>query len=429
MLTKGEVFIGTAIDYTSEGLGVVKKDQQVIFVNQLIKGEEAKIKIVHAKKNIAFGDVVELINKSDARQENMCEAYPQCGGCNLLHINYETQKEIKTNIVKNNFSKFAKLDIKIDNYVQSKEVGYRNKASYPIQFIDGKYVFGFYKVKTNEIIEHQKCLNQDDDINKAIVDIVAKLNKIGYDFHIKHIVIRKVDQGLNVLIVTKNKTNKIMKFIKEYLTNYHSVAININQTTGNKIIDGEIVDVIKPEQNFITISGKKFNVSYESFFQVNQFVTSKLYEQVFNELNKDQEVLELYCGTGTISLICADKAKSITAVEIVEQAVNDANANKKLNNITNVNFLAMDATQYLDNNTKQFDTLIIDPPRKGLEAFAYEHIKKANPNKIIYVSCSSDTLARDVKELESAYKLESIKLVDMFPNTKHIETIATLVKK
>lgn len=387
------------IRFDHQGRGIGLQNNKITFIKGAIPGEIVECTITNNKKNFQEGKIVKIIKENNTRIKPICPYFNTCGGCQLMHINYDEQLKFKQEKIENIIHKYTDNSIKINNIIKCDNMyNYRNKAT-----IHVNKKIGFYKENTNEIIDIKYCYLLDNKIN----DILKKLqNKKLYN---DEIIIRS--NGINTLIFNKNDKNN--------LSNINSDNIILN----NKILKGN---------NYIIENLKelKYIVSPQSFFQVNTKQTIKLYDKIkeLADLNKNDNVLDLYCGTGSIGIYLSKYCNKILGVEINEQAINDANKNKELNNLTNIKFIVGDAKDVIKKTNFKPNVIIVDPPRSGLFKGMIDDLHKFNANKIIYVSCEPITLARDLKELKDYYKIEQIQPVDMFPNTYHVENVVLLTK-
>ena len=364
----------TIIDYDHQGRGMARINNKIVFIPNTMIGEIVDIKITKEKKNFIEAEVINYIKTNPNRVDNLCPYYKQCGGCDILHLPYDEQLEYKYNKVKNIIKRYVKEDIKINNIVKSdKQFNYRNKVTLQVD----KNKFGYYSKKSNNIIPIKKCLLLDDSLNDYISTIDNTKEKI------------------------------------------------VLRTNGKKILDNNNELITKE------IGKYKYLVSLDSFFQVNDNVTFKLYEKVKEYCNSsdDDTILDLYCGTGTIGIYLSDKCKKVLGIEINKQAIKDANKNKELNNIDNIEFIAEDVAKVINKIKIKPDIVVVDPPRAGLDEFTIKEITKINPKRLIYVSCDPMTLARDLNILKYYFNIKEITPFDMFPNTYHIENVVLLEKK
>ncbi len=414
------------LDMTHAGTGIAKIDGFPVFVSNTLTGEILDIHIIKANNKYAVAKPVTFYHKSKNRTEPFCDVFNRCGGCDLQHIKYEEQIVIKKQIVESNLKRIGGFDnLVVDEIIgMEKPYNYRNKAQYPVN--EGN--IGFYAKRSHTIIEHDKCLVQDERVTKII-----EYFKTQETNHIKHLVFRIGDDKLMLIVVSNNRKPlfdiesliSTFPYITTIVLNYHPNETNVVLGKENITLygDGYITD------HLLEIS---YRISPNSFYQVNKIQTEKLYKEVIKFVGdtKDKTIFDLYCGIGTISLTIAKGAKKVIGIESVTEAVNDANINMKQNNIDNCEFIcnkAEDEIINLYNNKITADIVIVDPPRKGCDKVLLDTIIKMNIEKMIYVSCDSATLARDLKILcDKDYKIENIVAIDMFPHTKHVETVVLL---
>ena len=390
------------IDENNEGLGVARINNKVTFIPFAIKDEIVDINIIKENKKYDIGNINRIIDKSSNRKEVLCPYYYECGGCDIMHMNYDYQLDFKKRKVINNLKHISNIEIEDIDIIYDDEYNYRNHI---ILSIDNKNI-GFLKKNTNEVIDIDYCLISNKVINNKIKEIRTFINR--YDVDIKKISIKAYDEIL--INIESNNFNLIDEFFKYVPCD--SLFINNELVYGKEYIP-------------ISFNNYKFEVSSKSFFQKNTNMAIKLYDYI--KENVDGNVLDLYCGVGSIGIYISNKVKSITGIEIINDAIKNAENNKKINNVNNIKFICGKVEDNLD-NINNIDTIIVDPPRVGLNKKAIDNIITINPNKIIYVSCNSTTLARDINYMKN-YKLKNIKLFDMFPNTNHIESVCILERK
>ena len=361
------------IDYDHKGRGMARINDKIVFIPNTMIDEIVNIEITKDKKNYMEGKVINYIEKNPDRIDNLCPYYKYCGGCDILHLPYNKQLEYKYNKVKNIINRYLKEDVKINDIVKSdKQFNYRNKVT--LHSNDNK--IGLYSKGSNSIIEIDNCLLLNDELNNYIKTITTKD---------KEIVLR---------------------------------------TNGEKVLDND-------ESILMNIGNYKYLVSLDSFFQINDNVTYKLYEKIkeYCSSTKEDNILDLYCGTGTIGIYLSQECNKVLGVEINKQAIVDANKNKELNNIGNIEFVASDVSKVINKLNFKPSIVVVDPPRTGLDEFTIKEIIKMNPKKLVYVSCDPMTLARDLNILKYYFDIKEITPFDMFPNTYHVENICLLTNK
>ncbi len=402
----------TVTNLDHNGRGISKIDGKICFIENALPSEQVEIEIITEKKKYMEATVKNIIKKSDDRVVEKCKYFTFCGGCNIMHINYNKQVDYKVNKVKEIFKRMCKMDINIDEFVKSEQYFYRNKITLHVN----NNKIGLYKEKTSEIIEIDECLICNNKINQ-IYNILKKQD------------LKNIE---NIIIRSSKRTNECMVIFE--------INDDINfDFFANLLVNSVDTLVIKKNDYYKTIFGKGyicekldkllFKISPDSFFQVNTEQAEKLYFKVKDYLGNNDNVLDLYCGTGTIGIFVSDKCLNVVGIEINKYAIKDANENKKINNISNINFICDDSSNALKKIKNDFDAVIVDPPRSGLNKDMIHELFKILPKKIIYVSCDPVTLARDINYLLEQYNFKKISLVDMFPNTSHIESVVLLEKK
>ena len=374
------------------GNGVTRINNIVVFVPYTLNNEKVKIKIVSISKRFAVGKVIEFITKSDKRCEVKCNCYNECGGCNFLHINFNDELSIKINYINKLFN------TNINTVLTNNEYNYRNKATFHIK--DGK--IGYYSEKTNNIIEINNCLLLDNRIN----DIYNYLKEHELST-ISEVIIRVTTK--DIMIVFKGEKYDINDIINHF--NITSIYLNDKLIYGESYIIEEIDNI-------------KYSIYPDSFFQVNKDNMKIMYDRAREYAGYGNNLLDLYCGTGTIGIYLKDNFKHIDGIEINKDSIKNANINKKLNNINNIKFISGDASIAKNNN---YDVIIVDPPRSGLSNKVINFLDKSNAKRIVYISCNPKTLKRDI-DLLNNYKMIKLEIINMFNKTKHIECITLLEK-
>ena len=455
MLKKNEEYIVDIIDNGFQGEGIAKIDGITIFVDQAIKGEKIKIKILKVQTNFAYGKILEILEKSNNRVEEDCTTYKKCGGCNLRHINYQETLNIKKAIVENCMYKALKREIQVNNVIGMKEpLYYRNKLQYPVGINkEQNIVMGVYSSRTHNIIPTEECFIQNKEcqiIANDILKFIKENNISAYNEEtlkgtLRHIVIRigiKTNEVLVTLVLNDNnlkKEKELIGFLCKKHKNIKSIVKNFN-TKNTNVILGEKTEVIYGDGYIYDILGDyKFKISPLSFYQVNPIQTEILYNtaikfaEVEHQENSTKIALDLYCGIGTIGIFASKYFKKVYGIEIVEQAIEDAKENAKINKIENTEFYAGDVEKVLpkiiEKEKIKPNVVFVDPPRKGLDNNTIKVLEELRPEKIVYISCNPATLARDLALLNEDYEIKEIQPVDMFPFSKHCEVISVLKLK
>ena len=434
---------GICSDISSEGLGIVKANWMVIMVNGLLLGEEADIQIDYKRAGIFYGHIKKLYNLSKDRIKLGCPVASACGGCTFQNVTYEYELAFKKKKVEDALKRIGGLDVKVNDVIgMDNPSNYRNKIQVPFGKENKHVVYGFYKTNTHKIIPIKKCAIEDELAAPILMDIASLMesmkiepyNKDSRNGVIRHVLIRTshTNKDVMVVLVTNAKTFPSRNNFVKALTSKHpeikSVVQNINLRDTNVIL-GEKEELLfgKP---FITdyLLGVEFHISSKSFFQVNPIQCEKLYQTAINfaKFNKNDEILDAYAGVATIGIICSKHVKKVTSVELVHEAVMNAKDNAKRNNINNIEIIEADATEFLLNNDRHFDVVLMDPPRKGSTPEFLNALIQSKVERIVYISCDPSTLARDLKILSTHYKVNEVQPVDMFPRSFHVETIVSL---
>ena len=450
-IQKNQEYIVDIIDNGFEGEGIAKIDNFTIFIPGTIKGEKVRVLIVKVLSSHGFGKIVEIIEKSQARQDVDCNTYKRCGGCNLRHVKYEETLKMKQNAVQSLVNKTLKNKIKVQQTVgMENPLHYRNKAQYPIGINkQGEPVIGVFANRTHEVIPIDNCLIQNkksEEIAKFIVEFIKGKNISIYDEKtgkglVRHIVTKvgiKTGEIMCVIVINGHKIpneNELVEKLKTKYPEIKTIVKNINMKNTNVILGQENINLYGNGYIEDILGEYKFKISPLSFYQVNPVQAEKLYNLGVGmaEITKDDVVFDLYCGIGTISLFMSKFAKKVYGIEIVEEAVKMAKENAENNNVSNTEFFAGDVEIILDDliNNKgiKADVVMSDPPRKGLDKKSIENILKIKPKKIVYISCNPATLIRDLADFENEYDIKTIIPVDMFPFTSHVECVAVLKLK
>lgn len=434
-----------------DGEGIGKADGFTVFVKDAVIGDTVTAKIIKAKKNYGYGRLMEVLKPSPYRVEPKCEFARQCGGCQLQALSYDQQLVFKTNKVKGHLERIGGFtDIPMEPIIGMDELfHYRNKAQFPVgRNKEGKIVTGFYAGRTHNIIENRDCALGVAE-NKEVLDrVIAHMEKYGIEPYneatgkglVRHVLIRYgyfTKEVMVCLILNGNKLPKEEQLVKSLceIPGMTSITINVNKKHSNVILGEEIRLLWGQEYITDRIGDISYQISPLSFYQVNPMQTQKLYAKAleYADLHGQETVWDLYCGIGTISLFLAQKAKFVRGVEIVPAAIENAKENAKLNGLENTEFFVGKAEEVLPREYKKngvyADVIVVDPPRKGCDETLLETMVEMNPERIVYVSCDSATLARDLKYLcERGYELRKVCPVDQFGMTVHVETVVLLSK-
>ena len=392
-----------------QAMGIAKINGKVVFIPKVIVGDIVNIDIVKEYKNYNIGRVNKIIKNGSKRVDVLCPYYDICGGCSISAYTYQDELEYKVNNVIDIFKR-NEIDIKPNIIKSDNRYGYRNKIT--LQVSNG--IIGLYEEDSNKIVDVDKCLLVSDKLNE-IIDIIKKninVNKCN------KIVIRDTYYGIMIIFYGSVNNKEVIKYLGNKVVSIYTYDNKYKCIYGEKYL-------------YEMIGEYKYRISPDSFFQVNSRTVNKLYNKVVEyaiEDDKKDNLVDLYCGTGTIGIYLSKYFNNIIGIELNKQAVEDAKENAKINSVNNIEFYAGDVGKIINDQIKA-DVIVVDPPRSGLDKRTKDILLKIKANKIVYVSCNPLTLARDIKELDSGYKLGDITLVDMFPNTHHVETVCVLERK
>ena len=449
LLKKNDIIELTITSATAEGSGVGKTaDGIAVFVPLSAIGDELEVRILKVKKNYAFGKIERIIKPSASRIEPDCPQFSKCGGCVWRHISYDAECELKAQKVKDAVTRIGGVETNFAPIIRCENtLRYRNKAQFPIgRDKDGNAIIGFYAFHSHRIIDCDDCILQPEIFTKVMEitrDFIKKTNTEIYDEatgkgKLRHLYIRmgEVTGELMVCYVVNGNGLKqedvLVKMLREKLPMLKSVIINSNREKTNVILGPK--NRTAYGSDFITdeLCGMKFKISPFSFWQVNRQQAEKLYNKAkeYANLKSDEILLDLYCGTGTIGLTMAKECRTLIGVEIVEDAIKDANQNALLNGVENARFICADApkaAEELKNEGLKPDVIILDPPRKGCGEELVKTIFEMSPKRVVYVSCDPATLARDLKYFsEGNYSVKEITPCDMFSRTAHVESVCLI---
>jgi len=448
MLIKNQIYEAAITDYTSEGQGVAHIEGCAVFIPNAIAGETYRVRIEKAQKTWAAGKIVEILEKSPHRVNRECPVAKLCGGCDFWHMDYEEESRLKAERVKNCLNRMGGESLeKVEILSAPSCYGYRNKAQYPVAAKKGRSYAGFFKAGTHEVVENKRCLiltEESDAVKDAVMDYVNQFRIPAYDeiSHkglLRHIYVRRgavTGQVLVCLVINGRsipKAHELVGRLKK-IPGFTTLVLSVNTRKGNAVLGDEFITIHGPGFIEDTLCGLNFRLSPRSFYQVNHTQAQRLYEAAITqaEITKADTVLDLYCGVGTITLAMASAAGKVIGVEVIPQAVEDARDNAARNSIDNAEFFCGDAGQAaleLERKGVKADVVVVDPPRKGLNADTIEALHRFAPRRIVYVSCDPATLARDVALLKNkGYVLKNALAADLFPRCSHVESVVTLIR-
>ncbi|MBQ9762305.1 MAG: 23S rRNA (uracil(1939)-C(5))-methyltransferase RlmD [Oscillospiraceae bacterium] len=448
MLIKNQIYEAVITDYTSEGQGVAKIEGCAVFIPNAIFGEKVRVRIEKAQKTWASGKIVEILERSPHRVNRECPVAKLCGGCDFWHMDYEEEARLKAERVRNCLNRIGGENLETLPILSAPTChGYRNKAQYPVSSRKGRAYAGFFRAGTHSVVENDRCLILPEEMDRVKEAVIAHMNRFripAYDetAHqglVRHIYVRRgvvSGQVLVCLAVNGRQYPHAPELVEELkkIPGFTTLVLSVNTKKGNVILGDEFIPLYGPGTIADTLCGLTFRLSPRSFYQVNHHQAQRLYEAAISqaEITKEDTVLDLYCGVGTITLAMAGAAGKVIGVEVVPQAVEDARENARRNGIENAEFFCGDAGQAaleLEKNGIRADVAIVDPPRKGLDADTIEALHRMSPRRIVYVSCDPATLARDVALLkERGYTLKNALAADLFPRCSHVESIVCLCR-
>ncbi len=437
----------TFTDLTHDAMGVAKIDGFPVFVKDALKGEKGQIKIIKVNKNFAFGKLLTLHEPSPFRKKPICEHFDTCGGCNIMHMNYEMQLSFKKHRVKETLKKISGISPPIGNTVaMNNPYYYRNKAIIPFGEQDGRVVAGLYKSRSHEIVDLRRCHifpKIYSDIIRAVKALVIEhdidvYEEETHDGLLRAIMLRHSESTGDIsltFIMTSGKLPKkeiIIQSIVERFPVISNINVNINQDKTNVLLSSKSKTLYGKDEMKDTLLGIEYTFNHRSFYQINPAQTEKLYRAAIDlaDLKKTDTVIDSYCGIGTIGLTAAKHVKAVIGFDVVKDSIRSAQLNAKNNDIENARFIQGKAEDVLpDLKSEQVDVLFIDPPRKGCHKEFLDTVIAMGIPKVVYISCNVSTFARDTSILNAGgYKVTSVTPFDMFPQTSHIETLALLTK-
>jgi len=445
-LKENQVYTGVVEGYSSEGLGIVKLDGAVVFVPQAVRGEEIELKITKVMKTSAAGKIVKIRKASPERMKPECKYYGQCGGCDFQHLSYTEELWAKRQRVQDALTRLGGTELQVEEILGAKNpLNYRNKSQYPVG-VDG--AVGFYKVRSHQVVDVKRCqiqTEQSDATARAVADWMRRYKVAPYDERtgkglLRHVYVRTNRKGETLCCVLVNgkqlpREPELVAYVRAAAPKTIGVVLGINTSRSNVILGERYRTLWGQDYLMDTLCGLSFKLSVPSFYQVNRDQAEVLYNKAleFAGLTGTETVLDLYCGTGTITLCMAKKAGKVIGAEIVAPAIRDAEENAERNHITNAEFFCGDAADIaakLEKDGLRPDVIVVDPPRKGLAPEVIASVCGMAPQRVVYVSCDPATLGRDVKIFaQLGYTARRAAAVDLFPGTKHVESVVLLEKE
>lgn len=446
MLEKNREYEAVVTDYTAEGQGVAHIDGCAVFLPNAVAGERVLVRIEKTGKTWAAGKILRILEKSPHRVSRECPVAKLCGGCDFWHMDYEEETRLKAERVKNTVNRLAGESLtEVPILAAPEYTGYRNKAQYPAALEKDRAYAGFFQAGTHRVVENARCRilpEEADRVKDTVMDYVNRNGVSVYDETtgkglLRHIYVRRgavSGQILVCLCVNGENIPHPEKLIRELkkIPGFAALVLSVNRKRGNAVLGDKFITLFGPGYIEDTLCGLRFRLSPRSFYQVNHHQAQRLYETAISMagIGKEDLVLDLYCGVGTITLAMAKAAGRVIGVEVVPQAVEDARENARRNGIQNAEFFCGDAGQAalrLEESGVRPDVVVVDPPRKGLSSDAIEAISRMSSRRLVYVSCDCATLARDIALLKPrGYRLEKITAADLFPRCAHVETVVLM---
>ena len=427
---------------TGEGLGVARIGGRAVFVQNALPGEACRIQLLKVSRSAVYARVLERASDSPLRRKPDCPHYGRCGGCDWRHVSYEGELDFKLRRVNDAFQRIGGLTLRAEEILPAPETGRcRAKAIFAVAEEAGKAVTGFYRARSHGVIPVEDCLLQTEEANRAAGILRAWMDacrvpawdeKAGRGL-IRHLFVRS---GMVCVVAAGEPVHEreLTEAFRSALPGLRSLIWNKNTRTGNTVLAGSFRTLWGEDTVEVSLSGLRFRLSPRSFFQVNPAQAENLYALAVSMagLTGGENVVDLYCGTGAIGLLASPGAKEVTGVEAVSAAVEDARETAARNGVSNIRFLCADAAEaaadFAARGMKP-DVLFVDPPRKGLEESVIDSVAAMEPERVVYVSCDPATLARDLRRFgEKGYDAEKAAAVDMFPRTRHIESVVKLTR-
>ncbi len=441
-MKKNDIVIAQCESYTYDGNGVVKIDGFPLFVKGLMLQEQAEIIVTMVKKTYGYGKLHKLLTSSENRITPQCPIASQCGGCQLQHMSYNHQKMFKKQQVEAVMQRIAGISTPVEDVLGMENPWYyRNKAQVPFGYDGGSLICGFYRVHSHTIIDTDECKIQHPIMNQILKAVKTLLAKDGADVAIRHLLIKYAiasDEVMVVFIVKNDQAfdcDRMVAALTAQFPQIKSIMLNINTRNDNVILGDQEILLYGRSYIIDECHGNKYQIAMKSFYQVNPKQTEVLYQTAcdFAQLSGKENVMDLYCGVGTITLALAKYARKVTGIEIVPEAIENAKVNAQRNEYDHVHFICADMNEYamhLMTQKETVDVIVLDPPRKGCDKQVLESIAQLAPQRIVYISCNPATQARDLKILEQlGYQTNKIQPVDMFPQTYGIECVCLIERK
>ena len=444
-LKKNEIYTVRIDGYSSEAYGVCRIGGRAVFVPRALLGETWRVRIVKVSASAVYARGEELLESSPERMEPDCPYFGKCGGCDCRHMSYEEELRFKLDRVNSALKRIGKQTVEAQEIIGSEKTDrYRNKGIFAVSEADGRPLSGFFRERSHDLIVVDRCLLQNETSERAAKAVTSFMLQNGfraYDEHsgkgsVRHVFCRSALQTGDAVVCVVSaqsfgeKTQLLVKTIREACPELSGIVLNINKTPGNAILSGDFYTLWGRAEIVDKLCSSNFRIAPQAFFQINPPQAEKLYERAMEYAQNGSLAFDLYCGAGTISLCLARRFDQVIGAEIVPEAIENARANAAANGVDNVEFLCADAgeaAQKLSARDLRPDVIVVDPPRKGMSEEAVRAVCSMSPERVVYVSCDPATLARDILRFtELGYTLREATAVDMFPRTSHVETVCCL---
>ena len=430
----------------AQGDGVARIGGEVVFVPGTAQGDSCLVRIVNTRSRYAWGELVRVLKPSPQRTDPECPVYPACGGCALRHIDYEEELALKAQRVRDAFARIGWIQVELEGITGAPQIRrYRNKALYPVRRAGGENVAGFYRRASHDVVPCLECELESEislRVLHTVLDYMHRYNVRAYDEKsaggvVRHVFVRSARDGSAIACIVAAKPHlpmqqHLVEMLRAAAPQLRGILLNVNTRRDNVVMPGPSSVLWGKGYIEETLLGKTFRLSADSFFQINPAQTENLYTYAGELLGTCQELLELYCGVGSIGICLSSYANRVTGVEIVPQAVEDAWENARRNGLENIRFFCADAAEAARRFCEQGerpDVVLVDPPRKGMDEACIAAIAQMAPERIVYISCNPATQARDCARLQGkGYRVRRLRAFDMFPRTAHVETVCLLSK-
>ena len=444
-LKKNQIHTVSIVGYSSEAFGVCRIGGRAVFVPNALVGERWRVRIVKVGANAVYARGEELLSPSPERRESDCPYYGKCGGCDCRHMSYDEELRFKRERVDAALRRIGKQTLTTREIIGSEKLSrYRNKGIFAVADVDGQPCCGFFRERTHELIAVERCLLQNELAERAagaVTSFMRNESIPAYDEQsgrgaVRHVFCRsarKTSDAVVCIVSAKgfgDKTEQLVETLRSACPELCGIVLNINRTRGNTVLAGDFYTLWGRAEILDELCGLKFSIAPQAFFQINPPQAERLYERALEYARSGETALDLYCGAGTISLCLAQRFHRVIGAEIVPEAIENARTNAERNGVENVEFLCADAAEAAQELAKRAlrpETVVVDPPRKGMDESAISAVCSMMPERVVYVSCNPATLARDILRFgEYGYALNEVTVVDMFPRTSHVETVCLL---